>query len=131
LFFVFGCASAQKVPIPDLSVKLSDPEKARIYIIRPPQKWYGKNATIYILDGEAGLGILKYRSYFVWERDAGPLEIKTQPRLGYARPADPLTIDVVAGEVYYIKCPIMSGKFQMIQISEMEGVQLLEETKAP
>ena len=131
LFLLCGCAATQRVPIPDLNQRISDSNKARIYMIRPPQKWYGRDAKASILDGDMNIGILKYHSFLVWERDPGKLVIRAYRfPVDYTEPV-PMTLDVQAGEVHYIGCPIVSGTFTCAPIPESQGINLLKEAKAP
>lgn len=128
LWSISGCASAvQYVPLPDQSKYVEDPNKARIYVLRP--SLVGGVWGIPISDGEKPIGISGSFAFLSWERDPGETTIFSGSENKYNLP-----ITVEKGMRYYIELAIVYGggalSFNLIQ--EDEGKRILnDECKPP
>lgn len=69
--FLGSCASYgsyQTVPMPDQSVELGQPSRARLYVIRANQAVW-QRAPLMVYDNEELLGQLQPGAYLCWERN--------------------------------------------------------------
>jgi hypothetical protein len=69
--FLGSCASYgayQTVPMPDQTVELGQPSKARLYVIRANQTVW-QRAPLHVYDGEELLAQLKPGTFLCWERN--------------------------------------------------------------
>jgi len=124
-----SCASAkQYVPFPDQTKQIEDPEKGRIYVLRPTS--YGGAATFRVYDSEELIGKTKGRGFLCWEREPGETEIMSRAE-NRARK----TISVEKGKVYYIRqrvTPgIMSAQNFLELLDEDEGVAKVQKCNPP
>lgn len=120
---LFGCGSAkQYVKMPDLAKAIENPEKARIYVVRP--QWYGKAKFMEVYDGDKLIALTKGETYVCWERDPGIVEIKSE-----SENTDVLEIKVEKGKTYYIwqqvNMGFWSARTSLVQLSEAEGKEKL------
>ena len=72
-----GCStsSLQIVPMPDVGEKLSDPQMARVYLIRGGAL-FSENKKLFVADGEKIIGGLGRDYYLCWDRPASITQIK-------------------------------------------------------
>lgn len=95
-WYLTGCASAvQYANFPVQTKSIEDPDKARIYVLRP-SNCYG-DLKIPILEGNTSIGYATGRSFLSWERKPGKTYI-----FSWADRMVDLPITVEKGEVYYI-----------------------------
>ena len=109
LLLLAACQSVQFRPVPDLSVPVEDPAKARVYVLRPPVFLDRVGMTIGVMEnGEEPIGLLEAGDHLVWEREPGPVVIGTSEGLLQWDPlsgqdvrlhAADLPLDLEAGEV--------------------------------
>ena len=95
--------SYQKVPRPDLSMDVSRPGAARVYVVRDNQA-RGTIRSIRVYESQKEIGSLSKGSYLCWERQPGRSLLK----LVYEGPAIDggehealLELDLAAGETGY------------------------------
>ena len=129
LWIISGCASAvQYVPLPDQSKSVEDPNKARIYVLRPTS--FGGAIGIPISDGRNSIGITGPNSFLSWERDPGETTIRSMSENTYELP-----ITMKKGLSYYIQQEINIGFFTprstLNILPEDEGKRKLSECKPP
>ena len=96
---VAGCAAttSQSVPIPDQSRIIENPQMGRIYVIRPSAFGGFDSISMWIRDDNEYIGTTGGSGFLCWERPPGKTEIS-----GIAKNISSVTLDVKAGEVYYI-----------------------------
>lgn len=128
-FVTVGCASTkQYVVIPNQSAIVEDPEKARIYVLRPVS--IGGVVPMEVQDGEIVVGETGPRGALCWERDPGPADITS-----HAENVDFLRIETEKGIVYYllqrVKMGFMIARTKLEQISKEEGETNLKKCKIP
>src|ERR1700710_3041767 len=71
-----GCASSvQYVHQPDLSKKIEDASKGRIYVMRP--SGFGYNVSMNVLDGGNLIGKTGPKGFLCWEREPGDVIISS------------------------------------------------------
>jgi len=129
LMFIFGCASArQYVSLPDQSKRLENPDKARIYVIRPGV--FGSAIHMVVNDYDRPIGETGPKSFLCWEREPGEAKIYST-----SENTSEIAFDVKAGEVHYLlQKPEMGWvtlRNSMVKISESEGKASLKKCKAP
>ena len=118
----------QVAPFPDISERLSDPQKCRIYLIR--NTYVGAAFIDEIHDNKRMVGTLHAYTYLCWERDPGILTLECE-EYGVNVPGKKTrTFNVEKGNVYFIKRTMwFSGDMKLI--SEEKGRKYLEECIAP
>ena len=126
-----GCASTkQVVPFPDQSNTTSDPNKARIYVMRHISKRCGMYSST-IWDGPLKIGSIGTSGYLCWEREPGETTIRVM--MVTATPASlPMTCE--KGRVYYVMNGVEIGnvgKSLLVPMSQDEGQKLLRTCKQP
>lgn len=112
LLLLAACQSVQFRPVPDLSVPVEDPARARVYVLRPPALLDKVGVTIGVMEnGEVPIGLLEAGDHLVWEREPGPVVIGTSEGLLHWEPlfgqdvrlrAVDLPLDLQAGEVCFL-----------------------------
>ena len=127
--FLVGCASTtQFVPFPEQSKRVSDPNKARIYVVRPTS--FGYCVSMSVRDGDKLIGDTGPNGYLCWERDPGKTEI-----LGKAENRARLPLDVEKGMVYYIQQHVRMGwliaRNKLSQLTEADGKAKVKRCKSP
>ena len=123
-FFITGCGTPQYVRFPDQSVRLEDPSKARIYVVRPPA--YGGSAVkMKVYDGGTYIGKTRAGGYLCWEREAGLAVI-----VGKASNRSKFEIEVQPGDVVYIGQMVLPGipfaRNKLKHLKESEGEHRLK-----
>lgn len=95
--FITGCASTQQVArFPSQNVKVSSPNMARIYVVRPSM--VGGAVSFGVKDNGREIGKTGPKGYLCWERQPGKATVS-----GKAENTSELTFDAEKGQVYYIK----------------------------
>ena len=127
--FLVGCASTtQNVPFPDQTKLVEDPNKARIYVVRPAV--IGGAISMKVSDGPMLIGRTGPRGYLCWERDPGFMEV-----IGKAENTASLLLEVEKGMVYYIEQQVRMGilfaRNKLIQLSEDQGKTKVSKCKPP
>jgi len=114
----------QVVPVPNQSVKLSDPKKCRVYLIRKTNVGWGY--IVEIFDNDMFIGNIHANAYLCWEREPGKMLLTTETagiQINFTK--QKLPVDVQAGNVYYIEQTMwFGGKLKLL--SEEKGRKLLE-----
>ncbi|HUI07616.1 MAG TPA: DUF2846 domain-containing protein [Verrucomicrobiae bacterium] len=129
LVLCVGCASSsQFAPIPDMTKKIDDPQKARIYVLRPSS--YGMTFKMRVYDGDKKVGLTSGESYLCWERDPGVTEVRDN-----SDNKAHVEIDAEAGHVYYILEKLSAGwvnfRSQLNELSEEDGLHDLRKCAPP
>jgi hypothetical protein len=124
-----GCAtSSQFAPIPDMTKKIDNPQKARIYVLRPSVDAQACKISVY--DGDEKVGQTAGEGYLCWERDPGVTEVRDN-----SENKAHVEINAEAGHVYYILEELSSGwvKFRskLNELSEEDGLNYLHKCKPP
>ena len=127
--FLIGCSTPQYVPFPSQSVRIEDPSKARIYVVRPPV--YGGSAIkMKIYDDGELIGKTRSAGYLCWEREPGDTVI-----MGKASNKSKLPLSVEAGEVYYVGQVVLPGipyaRNKLKELSPKNGKRRLKVCIAP
>ncbi len=127
--FIGGCASTrQYVPLPDQSKTIENPDKARIYVMRPTV--FGAAISMSVQDGDKAIGKTGPNGYLSWERDPGQALISSKAENTYS-----LDVDVEKGMTYYILQHVRTGfwiartKLELLSLSK--GLEALKNCKAP
>lgn len=126
---VTGCATNQQfVRVPNQNVRVEDPTKGRIYVIRPAAS--GAAASMEIWDGKVHVGNTGAKSFLCWERKPGEAIIT-----GKEENASTVSVWVKANEPYYIFQHMRMGwwaaRNEMEVVSEEKGKELLKKCKGP
>ena len=119
-----GCAKpTQLVPMPDQSVRVEDPEKARIYVIRPSN--FGGAISMEVRDNDRTIGFTGPSSYLSWEREPGDVQV-----IGIAEDTSVQRISAVKGMVYFVlqrlQMGVIKARNELELIGEDEARQYLE-----
>lgn len=127
--FVAGCASNQQfVRIPNQNVRVEDPNKGRIYVIRP--SGMGASASFEVWDGKVHVGNSASKSYLCWERKPGEAIIS-----GKEENVSTVSIYVKANQPYYIfqhmRMGWVAARNELEVVSEEQGKELLKKCKGP
>ena len=129
LVFGSGCASTRQfVPFADQSKRVEDPNKGRIYVVRP--EFIGCAVSMRVNDGETVIGKTGGRGYLCWEREPGTTEIRSK-----AENTSTLSLNVEKNQVYYIYQQVRPGIFfarnKIVKTDEKEGKEFLLKCKPP
>jgi hypothetical protein len=124
-----GCASSdQYVHFPDQNKIVEDPGKGRIYVIRP--KLTGLGIFSDITDDGQPVGCTARQGFLCWERVPGSATIAAK-----TDNTNSLTLDVQAGEVYYILQTLHFGWIEtdntLELIDEQKAKDVLKKCKPP
>lgn len=126
-FFFAGCAS-QTVAIPNQLNDIKGSNLARIYVLRPTI--VGGAISMTITDNGQNIGKTGGKGYLCWDRQPGKAEI-----CGKAENESKVTIDVVAGQVYYIHQHVEMGivlpRNKLEVVSAERGQELLKKCNTP
>jgi len=125
---LMGCASAhQYVPQPDLSKKVDDPNKGRIYVMRPSS--FGGAVGMNVSDGGQPIGSTGPGKFLCWEREPGDV-IVTSTSENTSR----VSIPVRPGSIHYILQNIRWGlwiaRTDLEILDEERGLKELKKCKA-
>ena len=129
-FLVVGCASSRQfVPLPDLSKRLDDPSKGRIYVLRPASGIW-ETGLMNISDEGKFIGQTGPHGFLCWERKPGPIIV-----MGKAEGVSQLPLTVQAGGVYYIfehlRMGFLEARNELEFIDESQGREVLKHCHAP
>lgn len=124
-----GCASTvQYADFPDQTVPVEDPDKARIYVVRPSS--LGGAVSMRVSDGEHVIGKTGPKGYLCWERNPGDIEI-----VGKAENTARLPLTVEAGTVYYVQQHVRMGilfaRNRLTLLTEAAGKAEVSKCKPP
>jgi len=124
-----GCATtSQSVAIPDLTREIENPEKGRIYVIRPTVFKFG--ISMRITDNGRFVGFTGPNGYLCWEREPGEAEIACK-----AENTSKVSLDVNKGEIYYIRQHMQMGllhaRNKLEVVNEEKGKEFLQKCKPP
>lgn len=124
-----ACASTkQYVAIPDQSKILENPEKARIYVVRPVA--YAGAVPMKVLDGEVEVGVTGPNAALCWERDPGPADISS-----HAGNVHHLKLEVQKGMVYYLLQRVRNGfliaRTRLELLTKEAGLARLRQCRLP
>jgi hypothetical protein len=124
-----GCASnVQFVHFPNQKVSVEDPNKGRIYVIRP--SGMAKAASMEIWDGDTHVGNTGSKSYLCWERPQGDAIIS-----GKEENTSTVSLWVKSNSVYYVFQHLRMGwwaaRNEMEVISEEKALPLLKKCEPP
>ena len=127
--FLSGCASTKQfVAFPDQTKRVEDPNKARIYVVRPTS--LGGAVSMDVRDGGKIIGSTGANGYLCWERNPGAMEIT-----GKAENTVKLPLTVEKGGVYYIQQHVKMGflmaRNKLSLLSEAEGKEKVKQCKPP
>ena len=126
IFFV-GCASARQfVPMPDLTKKVEDPAKGRIYVIRPSS--FGGAVGMNISDGGNPIGATGPGTYLCWEREPGDAIVSATAE-NTSRVAIPVRPGSVHYILQYIRWGIWVARTELEVIAEEQALKLLKDAK--
>jgi hypothetical protein len=109
------------VPLPNQTVRIENPAKARIYIIRPQVS--GGIVSIIVYENGERIGVTGGCGYLCWERPPGKVSLGVK----YAGSINSIALNVAAGKVYYIKQNINL----LEEIDEARGKKYLKECDPP
>lgn len=100
---VAGCASSvQYVRMPDLTKKIEDPTKGRIYVMRPSS--FGYAVGMNVSDSGNPIGSTGAKGFLCWERDPGDVIVSST-----SENTSRVSLDVRAGASYYVLQNIRMG----------------------
>jgi hypothetical protein len=98
-----GCASSvQYVRTPDLSKKIEDPTKGRIYVMRPSSLGYAVGMNV--SDGGNPIGSTGAKGFLCWERDPGDVVVSST-----SENTSRVSLAVRPGNSYYVLQNIRMG----------------------
>ncbi len=122
-----GCVTAsQSVPLPDLNASIDDESKARIYVLRPSSM--GSAVPFNVFENDIKMGVLGPDSFLCWEREPGLIEISVK-----SENLSKVSLDVEAGNVYYIKANVQMGvlkaRVKLETLDENTGSELVGKCK--
>ena len=125
-----GCATTvQFVTLPDQNQTVEDPEKGRIYLMRPAS--IGGGIPMLVSEGGRQIGETGPGGFLCWERQPGETQVTSQ-----AENTDAVTFDVDKGKVYYIFQHVRMGWVKArneleLVTDEEEGKKVLKTCKPP
>jgi hypothetical protein len=124
---LIGCTTAkQTVWVPNLSVPVEDPSKARVYLIEP--SFIGLDVHMKVFDNDELIGRLWTNTYLVWERPPGDMFLTTKAE----KPCS-ISLHCEAGQAYFIQIHpemgALSVRCRLEQVDEQRGRELLRHCK--
>jgi len=131
----FSCAaeSYQKVPRPDLSLDVSAPSVARVYVVRDGQV-RGKIRSIRVHDGQKEIGTIAPGDFLCWERQPGRSVMKlvyVGPVIDGGEQETLLDLPLSAGQVAYCLIHIDSKGKPVAQLHPADEAVGLIESRSP
>src|ERR1041385_7651442 len=125
--FLVGCSSSvQYVHMPDLSKKIDDPTKGRIYVMRPSSLGYAVGMNV--SDGGNPIGSTGAQGFLCWERDPGDVVVSST-----SENTSRVSLDVRPGNIHYIVQHIRMGiwvaRTDMEVVSDEQGRNELKKCK--
>ena len=142
VLFLAACVSTRQfVPFPDQSVPLEDPQKARIYLMRPT--WLGSALAMKVSDGERAIGVTGPTAFLCWEREPGEVIVSSRTEFrsaiiaGESRPPIFETLGIVRldaqqSRTYYIVQHLRVGGASKLElVEEAKGKRVLAKCHAP
>jgi hypothetical protein len=124
-----GCASNQQfVRFPDQKVRVEDPAKGRIYVLRP--SGISSASSMEIWDGNTHIGNTGSKSYLCWERPQGDAIIS-----GREENVSTVSLWVKTNEVYYVfqhlRMGWLAARNELEVINQEKALPLLQKCKPP
>jgi hypothetical protein len=124
-----GCASPQQyVHFPDQSKRVEDPQKGRIYVIRPSST--ARSVSMVVKDGRKTIGCTGPNSFLCWEREPGKTTVT-----GTAEFPSSVDISVENGNVYFVfqhlAMGLMTSGDKLELVSEEKGRKILKKCNPP
>ena len=117
----------QCVPFPNQAVEVENPDRCRIYVMRPKPM---VSFIMTVRDGDVFIGDTGPRSYFCWEREAGRATLTSK-----AENRSTVTLDLEKGRVYYfvqhVQLGVWSARNELERVDEAEGMRILRQCGAP
>ena len=122
-----GCASTvQYVHMPDLSKKIEDPAKGRIYVMRPSS--FGYAVGLNVSDGGNPIGSTGSQGFLCWERDPGDVIVSST-----SENTSRVSLAVRPGGSYYVlqhlRMGIWIARTELEVVSEEQGQTELKKCK--
>ena len=130
-------SSVQEVRQPNLTERISDPGRCRVYVYRSDQQLFAASSLLWIADGDTVVGGFGTDEYLVWERNPGTTRLRMYVGRSFAAGDDKEGVELLeceAGQVYYcyVSFPGPSRRpkvtFKMARVAEQE---LKSRTPAP
>ena len=125
-----GCATTvQFVPFPDQDKTVEDPEKGRVYLMRPAS--IGGAIPMLVSEGGRQIGETGPKGFLCWKRQPGQTQVLSQ-----AENTDAVNFDVEKGRVYYIFQHVRMGwvkarnELELLP-DEEEGKKVLKKCNPP
>jgi len=124
-----GCASTrQMAKLPNQSVRIENPEMARIYVVRP--SFVGGAISMEVNDGDKTIGTTGGKGFLCWERQPGATTLSSK-----AENTSTLPLQVEKNTVYYVQQRIhmgfMMARNELVSRTEAEGQEDLKSCKPP
>ena len=124
-----GCASTQQFAhFPDQNRRVEDPEKARIYVVRPTS--FAAAVSMRVSDGKTVIGKTGPNGYLCWERSPGEMEI-----LSKAENTARLPLTVEKNKVYYVgqhvRMGILFARNSLSSLPESDGEAKVAKCRPP
>jgi hypothetical protein len=130
-----SCAaeSYQKVPRPDLSLDVSQPGVARVYVLRDDQV-RGSIRSIRVYESQKEIGSIAPGDYLCWERRPGRSLLKLiyeGPVIDGGEHEALLDLELVSGQIGYCVIHLDSVGKPVAQLHSADEVVGLLESRAP
>jgi hypothetical protein len=120
LLVLAACAVTEQVaPVPDLSRRIDDPRKARIYVFR--LELPGHKTPKGIFDNDERVGAVGPGSFLCWERWPGEMALHVTSKNRYDK-----AVTVAAGQVYYFLYRSEDRVTTLEQIAEASAREYLK-----
>lgn len=125
--------SVQEVEMPDLSVEIENPNRARIYLFRNDQEW-GTTHFVTIYQEGARLGMIGEEDFFCWEYHPGRTSLSIvieRSGLQSGTKQGVATIDLVPGMILYgqIEFPVERRRPHILWLSDADGREEIAKRK--
>lgn len=126
--FLMGCASAhQYVPLPDQTKAVADPNKGRVYVMRP--SGFGGAVGMNVSDGGQPIGSTGPGKFLCWEREPGDVVVTST-----AENTSRVSLPVRPGSVHYvlqhIRMGIWMARTELELVDAERGLKELKKCKA-
>jgi hypothetical protein len=124
-----GCATTEQyVAFPDQSVEVEDPDRGRIYVVRPD--FMGSAVQMNVTADDTLIGTTTGGGYLCWETVPGMVTIT-----GHAEVDDSIDLSIQRGKAYYIYQAMRMGVWvarnELIELSTEKGKEYLESCSPP
>ena len=124
-----GCATTEQyVAFPDQSVEVEDPDKGRIYVVRP--EFLGSAVQMNVTADDTLVGTTTGGGYLCWETVPGMITVT-----GHAEVDHSIDLSIQRGKAYYIHQAMRMGVWvarnELILLSEEKGKEYLDSCSPP